>query len=90
MTGPGIPLHDLEEFWPPIFLRPGWSYDPLTELVDARARTGGLSCLARTQEGREARLELAWRGRGGLRPRAWAGAHRPAASAPPGRARGWK
>ena len=81
MTGPGIPLHDLEEFWPPIFLRPGWSYDPLTELVDARARTGGLSCLARTQEGREARLELDWLGRGLLRLRAWLGQPPPESSA---------
>jgi len=73
VSGPGIQLQELGDLWLPIFRRPGWHYDPLHELRDLEARPGGLTGLARSREGQEARLELDWLGRGVLRLRIWTG-----------------
>jgi len=80
MSGAGTPLHDLEWLWAPVFLRPGWRYDPLTELAEPRTRPGGLSCLARTRDGREVSLALDWLRPGVLRLRAWTGGPPPDSS----------
>jgi alpha-D-xyloside xylohydrolase len=80
MSGPGIPLGDLTELWPPIFLRPGWAYDPFQEPTQLEARPGSLLCQVRSQEGRRASLEVQWIGGGILRLRAWTGQPPPVTS----------